>query len=441
MGRFFLILLTCVVTSFYFFPIVFTFLPAANTKMVLATCGVVVLGFRLARNRVAAILDKDFLILSVWAFAISMMSLFTMTYNGTRDGSFATYFMSMWVWLGGAYMVISIIRWVHGCVGVQLVANYLIAVCTFQCLLAIFFQYNPVIDNAVQSIIGGKEAFMGANTGDRLHGIGCALDVAGFKFATVLCMIGYFIAKLKGNYRALIFTIYMLCFVIITVIGNMISRSTIIGVGLVAVYWLYCLLFQPRKSPFVVSSFIAIAIFIPIIIALYNSSPIIEKNIRFGFEGFFSLVETGKWQTGSNDILKDMVVFPDNLKTWLIGDAYAANPSDQRGDWFDLYYTGPSFHGFYMQTDIGYCRYIFYFGIIGLLLFIGYFFKIYQILEDRFPQWRMIFLAILLVNFIGWTKVSSDLFVVFAPFLCITRKDEENAEDHISFVNLNLYNR
>lgn len=432
------ILLTCIATSFYFFPLYFTFLPAANTKMILAAAGVIVLGVQLVQNQIAARLDKSFLELSMWALAISLMSFFTMTYNGTKDGSFATYFMSMWVWLGGAYMVVSIIRWVHGCVGVELVANYLIAVCTIQCVLAMFFQYNPGIDEAVQSIIGG-EAFMGAETGDRLHGIGCALDVAGFKFATVLCMIGYFITKLKGNYRVLIFTIYILCFVIIAVIGNMISRSTIIGVGLVAVYWLYCLLFQTRKSPFVVSSFIAIAIFIPIIIALYNSSLIIEKNIRFGFEGFFSLAETGEWQTNSNDILKDMIVFPDNLKTWLIGDAYAANPSDSQGEWFDPYYIGPSFHGFYMQTDIGYCRYIFYFGVIGLLLYMGYFLKIYQILAERFPQWKMIFFSILLINFIGWTKVSSDLFVVFAPFLCISKEDDEEIKNHRSIFDLNLY--
>ena len=134
-----------------------------------------------------------------------------------------------------------------------------------------------------------------------------------------------------------------------------------------------------------------------------------------------------------------MIVFPDNLKTWLIGDAYAANPSDSQGEWFDPYYIGPSFHGFYMQTDIGYCRYIFYFGVIGLLLYMGYFLKIYQILAERFPQWKMIFFSILLINFIGWTKVSSDLFVVFAPFLCISKEDDEEIKNHRSIFDLNLY--
>lgn len=407
--------------------------------MILAVCGLVVLGIRLVQNQIPARLDKSFLTLSMWALAISLMSLFTMTYNGTHDGSFATYFMSMWVWLGGAYMVVSMIRWIHGCVGVQLVANYLIAVCSIQCMFAMLFQYYPTFDSSVQSIIGGKEAFMGAETGDRLHGIGCALDVAGFKFAAVLCMIGYLIKHLRNKGETRIFIIYMMCFVIISIVGNMISRSTIVGVILVALYWLYCLLLNGRKSPFVIYSFLVIAITVPIIIGLYHSSPIIHKNLRFGFEGFFSLVESGEWKTSSNDILKNMVVFPDNLKTWLIGDGYAANPLDSSGEWYDPYYIGPSFHGYYMQTDIGYCRYIFYFGVIGLAIFIGYFINIFEILERRSPEWKMIFLGILLVNFIAWTKVSSDLFVVFALFLCISKEDEESVKNHESLLGLKLY--
>ena len=36
---------------------------------------------------------------------------------------------------------------------------------------------------------------------------------------------------------------------------------------------------------------------------------------RFGFEGFFSLVEKGRWEVSSNEILKNMVVYPETLKT------------------------------------------------------------------------------------------------------------------------------
>ena len=77
-------------------------LPGVNTKMVLAGVSLLILGKRLAQRRDADI-NKDFFMLSLWAMGVSLVSLVTMTVNNTRDGSFLTYFISMWVWMGGAY--------------------------------------------------------------------------------------------------------------------------------------------------------------------------------------------------------------------------------------------------------------------------------------------------------------------------------------------------
>ncbi|MEE1021981.1 MAG: hypothetical protein U0L83_02420, partial [Muribaculaceae bacterium] len=151
----------------------------------------------------------------------------------------------------------------------------------------------------------------------------------------------------------------------------------------------------------------------------------IRKNIEFGFEGFFSLAEKGEWQSNSNDILRDMLVFPDNVKTWLIGDGYAANPLDNTSGNADPYYTGPSFHGFYMQTDIGYCRVIFYFGVVGLCILLGLFITTTKLLVRRFYEYKIMFILLLCINLIGWCKVSTDIFVVFAPFLCISCDDND----------------
>ena len=62
-----------------------------------------------------------------------------------------------------------------------------------------------------------------------------------------------------------------------------------------------------------------------------------------------------------------MIVFPDNLHTWIIGDGYFDNPFNR-----DMNYIGPNFGGYYMATDIGYLRFLFYVGLIGLLLFCVY---------------------------------------------------------------------
>lgn len=161
---------------------------------------------------------------------------------------------------------------------------------------------------------------------------------------------------------------------------------------------------------------------------LYFTNDTFYKNIRFGFEGFFSLWETGKWQTSSNDILlKHMVVFPDNWVTWLLGDGYAANPLDKDNP--DPYYTGPIYHGYYMGTDIGYLRYIFYFGLMGTMIFILFMWKSAWSCIKKFKDYKIMFLMILLVNYVGWLKVSTDIFLVFALFLVFSSKDKENFDE------------
>lgn len=167
---------------------------------------------------------------------------------------------------------------------------------------------------------------------------------------------------------------------------------------------------------------------------LYNTDENFYTNIRFGFEGFFSLWETGKWQTSSNDILLNhMIVFPDNWMTWLIGDGYAANPADKTLSFFDPYYTGPIYHGYYKGTDIGYLRYIFYFGLVGTITFVLFMWRVACTCISRFKEYEILFLMILLINYIGWFKVSTDIFLVFALFLVLSREDERHSQNFLGY--------
>jgi hypothetical protein len=78
-----------------------------------------------------------------------------------------------------------------------------------------------------------------------------------------------------------------------------------------------------------------------------------------------------------------------------------------------------------MGTDVGYCRFIFYFGLLGLGLFSFFFIKIAAICSSNNPSYTIVFWMILLLNFIVWVKVSSDIFSVFALFLFVSEKDLE----------------
>ena len=83
-----------------------------------------------------------------------------------------------------------------------------------------------------------------------------------------------------------------------------------------------------------------------------------------------------------------------------------------------------------MGTDVGYLRFIFYFGIFGLLAFITFFITITKNCIKQFPTRRALFILILAVNLIGWFKVSTDIFLAFAPFLLICREDDRELEQH-----------
>lgn len=419
-----LMVITVVLTSCYFFPFVLEALPIANSKMILALLGLIMFGINLAKKGNAGT-NFDFVQLSAWALIISLIAYASITINNTPDATFVSYIISMWVWLGGAYSIIMFIKQIHGKTTVPLVVNYLLAVCVLQCILALIFNNFTAAEEWHSSTFGG-EGYMGNTDEDRLHGIGCALDVAGFRFAAVISMTAFLLSKNGIKKSKWTDDLYLASICFISIIGNIISRSTIVGTIIALVVIIYMSVFV-RLDIKLIKKLSAIIIgAIVICTYLYAINPMFRSNFRFGFEGFFSLAEKGEWQTHSNDILKKMIVWPNNLKTWIIGDGYLNNPADKSLNTYDPYFVG-KFHGFYMDTDIGYLRYIFYFGLIGLITFSTFFIKACEMLIRKFPAFKWMFIIVLAVNFIQWFKVSTDLFVVFAPFLCLSFQENENS--------------
>ena len=414
-----------VLTSCYYFPFETVALPGANTKMILAAMSLPVIVVQMARGNIRS-MRKDFVQLLVWALLMSLACLFSVTYNSTYDHSYTSYIISMLVWLGGAYMVVSCIRWLHGQITPRLVCNYVIVVCVTQCFVAYAIDLFPAFSNFVDVFLGGK-AYMG-NVEGRMHGIGCALDVAGLRFSAALVMIAFLVVHATPEEKKYL-PWYIAAFIIISVIGSMLGRSTLVGILLAFAYWLIVTLLykdswlakNKRRLWWWFAGVLSIAI--PLVVYFYNTNQAFHDNLRFGFEGFFSLWEKGKWDVHSNNILKNMVVYPDNMKTWTIGDGYMENPLRS-----DPYYVGDTPGGYYMGTDIGYLRFIFYCGLIGLSIFTIYFVRVMQVCASRFNVYKAMFIMILLVNLIGWLKVTTDIFVVFALFLCI-ESEELNLQD------------
>ena len=325
--------------------------------------------------------------------------------------------MSMLVWLSSAFVVIKCLKGVHGEVTIELIAEYIVAVSVVQGLIAVIADnYAPLDDYIIKYV----PDLIWSKSEDRLYGFGstATLDTGGIRFAIASLLCAHNIKTLVQDERTRGIPIYVLAFLIITVTGNMVARTTIVGSAMGLAYLF--IFISPFRNKLTKATFMAwiwiivetMAIVITVV-SLYNSDPKFYNRTRFAFEGFFSLVEEGRWQTGSNDKLKSMYVFPDNPETWLIGDGYFVAPGA------DPNYLGDSVDGYYMGTDVGYLRFIFYFGLVGLVIYSLYIIYAGKVCLRMHPGNKLLFIALTGLNFVIWFKVATDCFFILCLFVCL----------------------
>lgn len=416
-----------VITSFSVFPFFFSFLPSVNTKMMMAALGLLFIVFNQINGR-NGVFDKSFITVSFAALCVGAISFISMVINDTKDDSYLSFLISVWVWWSAAYFYVNLINLNENRLDASVICWYLFGAALFQCVCAILIYKFSFIRNITDTYVTG-ERYMGVGIGDvRLYGPGCALDVGGGRIGAILIFVSYIIIDCIKKHRNKIITITVfISYILIAIIGNMMGRTATIGALLGITMFIAYLIFDSDfrgefTSKYSSLMLISILFSIGICIVLYNTDASAKRLLRFGFEGFFNYFETGKFETNSTDMLQNGMIFPDNIHTWIIGDGYMAGTAN------DPYYIGPTDYGFYKNTDAGYSRFLFYFGIIGLLTIIGFFLTVTRECIQKSPKAKYVFLTLLLCNLIIWIKVSTDLFVVFAPFLCITRKEEDEAE-------------
>jgi hypothetical protein len=165
------------------------------------------------------------------------------------------------------------------------------------------------------------------------------------------------------------------------------ARTTIVG-AMVALGYLMIPNSPSRKNmkfALVVVSILALLIGYSVPILLNSEK--YGMVIRFAFEAFFNYTEYGSLETESSNDLQTMYRFPEQLKTYFIGDGWLNHPE------IEGYY--------YMQTDVGYLRLI-YFGGIGycLLWFIFHYLMLNRIvvnLNVKEVKWFVLTLFVFLV--------------------------------------------
>ncbi|WP_333698493.1 hypothetical protein [Bacteroides congonensis] len=403
MMRLLAMLLVSMVVSGYYFPFNFSFFHIANTKMILAVTGILLVVYQGCRKN-GIIITKEFMGAVGLAFIFSFICFISINYNHTDDYSYVTYFSSFFTWLGGAYTVCAAIRVLHGKATLSLLGSYLAFVCAVQCILSQLIDRIPSFQILVDTYIEQGQWFY--KQIDRLYGIGASLDPAGVRFSIVLLLIAYLLCEdndIRQDRKKI--TAYLLCFFLISVLGNMISRTTTVGMIMGLGYIIYStgifrLIILARSFKFYSVFGSLLVVFALVGTYLYQADADFYKNIRFAFEGFFSWVETGQWSTDSTDKLNtEMWIWPDSFESWIIGTGIFGNWS--------------------YGTDIGYCRFILYCGLTGFGAFVSFFVYNTWVFARKFPSFRLLSLGLLALSFLIWIKVATDLFLIYALFYCL----------------------
>jgi len=408
------IVLTMVV-SFYLFPICFTFIPSSiNSKMLLAVFGIASFVYNSIRNR-ELIVSEQTLVSGILAIIFSVWCLICVYAADSHDMTYASYVVSYLTWIAGAYGVYSALRLGYDEVDLPLMTRYLAYVCVAQCISAVLIDNFTFMEELVDKFMNEGQGFY--KHGHRLYGIGAALDPAGIRFSTVLVLMAHQIAtnkRLQVNRWYLVSI--MIDYSIIMILGAVISRTTLVGAAMGLAYILFSLIrfrrggFMTLRTIRMIYRFLlALTGIVIVTIIIYRHSTPFQAYFRFGFEAFFNWVETGEFHTSSSDhLMQTMWIWPEDFQTWMIG----------RGTFAD----------YINDTDIGYCNFVFYCGVIGLLLFSLYFLYCHLSLNRKFRGFLICSLLLVALTFIIWAKVATDIFFIDALLFCIAADEMEEGE-------------
>ena len=400
------VLISC---SYYSFDLA-AFPNGPNTKMIVAVIGLLWFAYDslLGRNSRTVQLPQVMVIGLIFAGLYSIINIFAIEFNATDDYSYANYVTTFLVWIFSVYPTIALIRITHGTVTLPILTYYLVAATLFQCVTGLIIDNSPAFDDFNGKIVAWETDFY-----DRIDRIRCfstSLDSAGVRFSLVLILLMAVLGReesVRQDKGAVFFLLFS--FFVISGIGNMVSRTTTVGVGIGMLVWLIYMVRSGQNlasSSYMVLAFLVLlAVAATVGVYLYNTDEYYNSLIRFAFEGFFNLVEEGEFSTDSTEVLDSMWVWPSDTKTWIIGDGIY-------GSWA-------------YRTDIGYCRLIFYSGLTGFVVFAMSFVYYAYYFARKYPRYVWLFVSFLAMTFIVWMKVSTDILMIYAFFFWFTSEESD----------------
>ncbi len=279
-----------------------------------------------------------------------------------------------------------------------------------QCFISSIAFFNPDIGKFLISIQDfGKEsenARANMALSRRLVGLGSRYFGAGIVYSIDLVLIAQMMTD-KKYFTKNIYKYLPIIYIIIFSCGMMTARTTIVGLFFSIFFFIRSHL---KKIIHIFKTILSSFLVILLLFALlsYNYGYKFQRIISFGFEIFINL-STGKGlKTSSSDGTIRMYKFPEenNYKTWIIGDARFFESSGK----------------YYMHTDVGYCRAIYYFGILGILAIIitqGY--MALTVINCNERQYRFFFIILCLMYLVFNLKGWAVLYMYLIPFYFVDK--------------------
>ena len=343
--------------------------------------------------------------------AVVCISILTLIYNSSFDIIFIKSMILNVITFAGAYFISLIIKKIYGNVEFATIVKYITIAACLQMILSLSLFFIPDSTDILLKILNVSELesdVMGSLEGFRLMGFGTTFFGAGVINSFVLIMIAGVMCFKKFSFRETFG--YTFAFVLIGSVGMMMARTTMVGISMALILAVYNsrfwkLIISKKVRDVFKTIFIVVSIITIIILSLPpDILDLLEVIYNFGFEMFIKLFSSGKLETASTNFMFEMYIFPDNWKTWLIGDGYFADPIN------------PDF-AYYMGIDIGFIRMLFYFGSIGTIIFFLYqFIVIYQTYKKNvnvgFALFIFIYILFIVVNLKGFMDLFS-LIILF----------------------------
>lgn len=400
-----------VLYHFIMFGVGFDFFPI-SIRSLFSVIGLILL-FRDRKYIVLPRKDKKLWVnLVVSLVLLLLIATLTAFINSTFDSFFFKFPVQVLLSFLSNYVLVFIMgKLIKKQITVDLIKKFYVYACLFECFMALMFFIFPSIRYMVYSHLSLSALAVRAlewrlDSTVRLIGLGARAFLGGIGLA-----IGIFLASTlinKSNKSNVVFL--FLVMIIISVVGSLIVRTTLVGMLLSVVYIILRQDIKLKNKIYVVSIMALLFIgAINLYTMFFENSTMMGDAFHRAFSLFYNYEGNGEFSDLQS--YSDTSVYPKTYKTWVIGDGLMADPYNPET-------------AYYRNVDIGYARTIWGIGIIGLVVYVLVNYYIIRLTKFPFLELLLLLGAFFIIMFKGICQFSNFLgpFIVLPIYSSIIQK-------------------